>query len=1189
VCATPSETSIIAVGRTLGGGRFKVRGELSRGGTASIFAADDARRGHAVALKMLAGKGPEELYRIKREFRTVRPLVHQNLVRLFDLVADGPDVFFTMELLQGWHVDEYLRENGRVLWKRLGPTLHQIAAALDVIHGKGLIHRDLKPSNIMVVRGGRVVLLDFGFAVSRNYSELQTFEFAGTPLFMAPEQMDGVATDASDWYSVGTILRRLHRDCCNQEEAPDGFLNLVRSLTDPDSKSRGGLQAVRGFLASTGPGDVVAHSTGQQGHAFVGRREPLRQLHGSLLRVAQTRLPSIALVHGSSGIGKTELINRFLAEARVAGREPTVLSGRCHLRESIHFRTFDGIIDELTRYIASLPPEMRRSVLPDDAGSITRVFPVMGRIEEFAAPDAPEVEPPEARRLGILSLRELIAKLATQRTLVLWIDDCQWADSESLDLLRVLFAAPNAPAVLLLLSYRTDRFDTEQIRSDRNVEFVNEIPTLCQEVGILGDEIPLEPLSETQVHLLFRQLTGTDGVPDDVLATCEGNPLLIHQLAVEMKSRTFVPGASWLVDRVRRLAPGDQQLLRFISVAGHAMRLTTLAKLQAEAVSRVEDLCAGQWLRPKAQSGEECYDIYHDRIRDAIVGTLSDVDRSQLHEALATIMRNDPGHTSLELATHYFEAGRPDQAAHFALQSATEAKHAQAFEQAADRLRWAFEMRGRDLKDWWIREQRGEALAASGRFGEAADEYGEAAAAAQRYPEAIESAVRLKVKSATMHLRAGGSDSARNAYREAAELLGAAPHEDHHLLRGKLARLPWIVRMPRFVDRGAAPDEVVERFQLLRELAVSMTTVDARMYWRTGYVWLREAIRTGDPTLAGDAASTEATMHSALGGVFRHSSQRLLDFAYRCITPEHLYEYQKLLCANAGVCINEGRWRDCAAYSEQANEMMIKHFPDLPWGRTVIHQFWFVGLSMLGELGELHDRAARVLVQAERVGDIRLIGTYQFGYATFGHLATGHAASIAAATARLAPTGVEGGLKGVPRGAIPFIAMGSVLAQMFEGRFDIARELLDAYFAWTRRDLAAQGYAAFVMRYLRGLTALALASGGASGDALDDVRLQIKMLKKQRLAASKAGAAYLLGELRLLKNEVAATRKFFRAAMLGFAQADMPMFSLAIERRLASLTDHGRERAFRRIDEQIRAYGVAEVDGVLRLHARAVY
>jgi hypothetical protein len=127
------------------------------------------------------------------------------------------------------------------------------------------------------------------------------------------------------------------------------------------------------------------------------------------------------------------------------------------------------------------------------------------------------------------------------------------------------------------------------------------------------------------------------------------------------------------------------------------------------------------------------------------------------------------------------------------------------------------------------------------------------------------------------------------------------------------------------------------------------------------------------------------------------------------------------------------------------------------------------------------------------------------------------------------------------------------------------------------------------MRYLRGLTALALASDGVSAGALDDVHLQIKMLKKQRLAASKAGAAYLLGELRFLKNELAATRKFFRAAMLGFAQADMPMFSLAIERRLASLTEHGRERAFTRIDEQMRAYGVAEVDGVLRLHARAAY
>ena len=244
--ATRNEAAI-GVGRSIGGGRYKVVGQIDSGGMGSVFAVEDIRRGYRIALKTLASKDPEQLYRIKREFRTLQPIEHQNLVHLYDLVIDGPEPFFTMELLEGWHLDDYLADGNRVRWNRLSPTLYQLSNALQVIHDKKLIHRDLKPGNVIVVRGGRLVLLDFGFAISQEADELKTRDIAGTPIFMAPEQMDGDAVPASDWYSVGMILRRIYRDSSNQDEAPEGFMELVRSLSDPDFTRRGGLTEVRGF------------------------------------------------------------------------------------------------------------------------------------------------------------------------------------------------------------------------------------------------------------------------------------------------------------------------------------------------------------------------------------------------------------------------------------------------------------------------------------------------------------------------------------------------------------------------------------------------------------------------------------------------------------------------------------------------------------------------------------------------------------------------------------------------------------------------------------------------------------------------------------------------------------------------------------------------------------------------------
>src|SRR5262249_48157821 len=126
---------------------------------------------------------------------------HRNLVQLYELVASGNDVFFTMELIRGQPPLQHVRERpdaARAL-------VRQLAEGLQALHRASKLHRDVKPSNILVEEDGRVVLLDFGLAVDLEVGDTQ--DWAGTPHYMSPEQCaEEPLEPASDWYSVGAVL-----------------------------------------------------------------------------------------------------------------------------------------------------------------------------------------------------------------------------------------------------------------------------------------------------------------------------------------------------------------------------------------------------------------------------------------------------------------------------------------------------------------------------------------------------------------------------------------------------------------------------------------------------------------------------------------------------------------------------------------------------------------------------------------------------------------------------------------------------------------------------------------------------------------------------------------------------------------------------------------------------------------------
>lgn len=192
--------------------RYRIIGLLGKGGMGEVYRADDLKLAQPVALKFL----PEHLLtdgaalaRFHREVRVARQVSHKNVCRVYDIGEIDGRHFLSMEFIKGEELSSLLRRIGRLPRDKAIQIARQICAGLSAAHEVGVMHRDLKPSNIMIDEHGNVRITDFGLAGLEEELHGEN-AIAGTPAYMAPEQLEGRRfTVRSDIYSLGLLLYEL--------------------------------------------------------------------------------------------------------------------------------------------------------------------------------------------------------------------------------------------------------------------------------------------------------------------------------------------------------------------------------------------------------------------------------------------------------------------------------------------------------------------------------------------------------------------------------------------------------------------------------------------------------------------------------------------------------------------------------------------------------------------------------------------------------------------------------------------------------------------------------------------------------------------------------------------------------------------------------------------------------------------
>jgi PAS domain S-box-containing protein len=679
----------------------KARRDLAAGG------------GHCIAV-LPAAEHPElgSIERLTHEYELREFLDKTWAVRPLEFVRERGRTMLLLEppvseLSGALPLDRFIHEASDL--RRFLQLAVALAAALGQMHRRGLVHKDIKPANILVNPStDQVWLTGFGIA-SRLLRERPAPEppalIAGTMAYMAPEQtgrMNRSIDSRCDLYSLGvTLYHLLTGNLPFVASDPMEWLHCHIARKPPPPKVRGAgvppqVSAILLKLLAKTPDDryqtaesverdlrrclhewdtkhtieefpIAERDTADRfliPERLYGRDEQVRALLAAFEQVVVDGRPRLVLVHGQPGIGKSTVINE-LQRALVPVRG---LFARGKVEQSERDVPYASLIQALRgllRYLLGKPSaeldrwrdELVRALDPNGA-LLVELIPELGFIigEQRAVLDVPA---PAAKLRFQLVLRRLVGVFARPRQpLALFLDDLQWLDSATLELLGELMNQPELRNLLVVGAYRDNEVDA-------NHPLMRRLSAI-RDSGVECRELALSPLREEDLTQLISDALHCEPELARPLARVvhdktAGNPFFVGQFMValvEDELIVFDPDParwSWelwpiqvrgytenvldlMAGRLNRLATRSQQALHELACLGTVadMRTFAIAHETSEEVLHAdlwETLRLGLVVR-----SERSYRFVHDRVQEAAYALVPDEQRARVHHRIGKLL-----------------------------------------------------------------------------------------------------------------------------------------------------------------------------------------------------------------------------------------------------------------------------------------------------------------------------------------------------------------------------------------------------------------------------------------------------------------------------------------------------------------------------------------------------------------------
>ncbi len=596
-----------------------------------------------------------------------------------------------------------------------------LGGSLARLHERGLVHKDVKPANVLVdAAGDRVWLTGFGVA-TRLPRERRPPEppesIAGTLAYMAPEQTGRInrsVDSRSDLYSLGVTLYQaltgslpftasdpmewVHCHVARMPappeersgEVPSQVSAIVMKLLAKTPEERyqtaaGATRDLRRCLADReSRGAVGEFPLGERDvpdrllmpERLYGRESEIRALLEAFDRVIQGGPPRLVLVRGLPGIGKSSVVGE-LHRVLVPPRGLFASGKFDQLTRDVPYATPAQAFRGLVRRLLALPEaelsrwrdELREALDPNGALAVELIPELKLVVGE--QPAVPDVPPAEAKARFQLALRGLIGVFARpEHPLALFLDDLQWLDAATLDLLEDLLVRPGLRHLFMVGAYRDDEVD-EAHPLTRRLAAIREAGATVQEIALAP--LKLEDLARLIADALRCGPRRAAPLARLVHAKTAGNPFFAGQFIQELAeegSIAFDPGAAewvWDLDRIRarghtenvaelmagklgRLPAPARRALGELACLGNASPASTLAIVHE---TPEEELHSILWdalrLELVVRSGDS-YRFAHDRVQEAAYALVPEEQRPGTHLRIGRLLSRRLGRDRREEA-----------------------------------------------------------------------------------------------------------------------------------------------------------------------------------------------------------------------------------------------------------------------------------------------------------------------------------------------------------------------------------------------------------------------------------------------------------------------------------------------------------------------------------------------------------
>jgi len=820
----PAETIASPNSRVIGG-RYRVQRQLKTRVDTETLLALDQTNGQQVVVKTTAAElfSASVRMRLEHEAHILSKVQKGWFAPLLDYGSEDDQVYLVMPFISGITLQTRLKQGALSVQEAI-QVGRAILTALSAAHASDVLHRDVRPANIIVNEGSdlhEATLIDFGLAHSAGLDARILHKWVGTAQYLSPEAaglLDQEVTACSDLYSTGIVLfeclagrppfegksvgevLRQHMTAQPPElrslglSVPRVLDEVIQRLLRKDPRER--YQTARAVFSDLSmieeslrrgeaePNLVVGMRDQRRTltePAFVGRGQELAILNAQLDRT-QAGERSLVLLEAESGGGKSRLLQEF--SQRGAQQGAWILRGQGTVQAAPRpFQLLAGVVEGLvaTCRLEHGIEDRLRSQLGNHLNAACSAIPELGIL--LGKDDTIELGPESlAETRSIQALTVLLETLGTlDRTTIIFLDDCQWADQLTLKVLsnwQRRFDASDNP-ILLIIAFRT-----EEVPADHLLRSLR--PAL---------HLTLTAFQPASVRKLVESMAGP--LPDEAVSVierlAEGSPFMAAAaLRGLVESGALVPiptgwrvepsemvhvqssrhAAAFLARRIELLPKKTIKLLSVGAVLGKEFdlhRAATLAALSTEeAMGAVQEAHQRHIIWFKS-TNDRCAFI-HDKLRQTLLDRLPESECRQLHLHAAIHFELESPDRIYDLAYHFDAAGESCRALPYALGAAEKARAQHALELAEEQYRIA--QRGVSGDDdailYRVTEGLGDVLMLRGLYPSAAECFRVARTVAENNSARAE----IEGKLGELAFKQGNNRAASEALERSLRLLG---------------------------------------------------------------------------------------------------------------------------------------------------------------------------------------------------------------------------------------------------------------------------------------------------------------------------------------------------------------------------------------------------------------------------------